>query len=424
MTIRGLSSALTALALCVSAFGTSANAAEPLRVCADPDNLPFSKSEGAERGLYVELAELVAKKLNATPVQYTWYLTYFQRRALRNTANECDAVFALPTDADYRARGLQKTAAFLDVAYALVSAPGFQFGGLDDLKGKKLGVQFQTNPHILLSQRNDLPFTTFKTSDEVFAALGKGEIDAGFLWGPVAGYDNQRLHGGKFKVTALSGPDLTGQVSVAVRREKAELVKDIDAALLALKPEIAALAAKYGFPSGNAVKLTIVSSAEAALPAAALAVRVPHQWVVKTQATEADGAAKPVKPAAKPKAPSGAAAAKAGINAQTTAKAEKDATGGVTRIVPDAAVGLSPVAQLGRVRFNDQCSHCHGSDGASPVRERDVRRLKMRYDAKWKDTAVTTIKNGRADAGMPPWKDILKETEIEQLLAFIETMQK
>lgn len=432
MTIRGLSSALTALALCVCAFSTPALAAEPLRVCADPDNLPFSKSEGPERGLYIDLAELVAKKLNATPVQYSWYLTYFQRRALRNTANECDAVFALPTDADYRARGLQKTAAFLDVGYALVSAPGFQFGGLDDLKGKKLGVQFQTNPHILLSQRNDLPFSTFKTSDEVFAALVKGEIDAGFLWGPVAGYDNQRLHGGKFKVTALSGPDMTGQVSVAVRSEKAELIKDIDAALLALKPEIAALAAKYGFPSGNAVKLTIVSSAEAALPTATLAVRVPHQWVVKTQANATDGAANPGKPVGKPaakpaasdKPPSGAAAAKAGVKAQTSAKAEKDSTGGVTRIVPDAAVGLSPVAQLGRVRFNDQCSHCHGSDGASPVRERDVRRLKMRYDAKWKETAVGTIKNGRADAGMPPWKDILKDTEIEQLLAFIETMQK
>jgi polar amino acid transport system substrate-binding protein len=97
------------------ALSTSSIAAEPLKVCADPDNLPFSKSEGSERGLYVELAELVAKKLDATPVQYTWWLTYFQRRALRNTAGDCDAVFALPTDADYKARGLQKTPAFLEV---------------------------------------------------------------------------------------------------------------------------------------------------------------------------------------------------------------------------------------------------------------------------------------------------------------------
>lgn len=419
MKIAGLLPVALALALGASAF---AYAAEPLRVCADPDNLPFSKSEGPDRGLYVDLAELVAKKLNATPVQYTWYLTYFQRRALRNTAGECDAVFALPASADYRARGLQKTAAFLDLGYALVSAPGFQFGSLDDLKGKRLGVQFQTNPHILLSQRNDLPFTTYKTSDEVFAALAKGEIEAGFLWGPAAGYDNQRLHGGKYKVTSLTGPDLTGQVAVAVRREKTDLIKEIDSALVALKPEIAALAVKYNFPSGKPVNLTLVSSA-GGLSAAPLFAQakghgqggttsVPAHWMVHAQAKPAD-AQSPAKPAAKPATKTAAAA-----------KSEKEATGGVTRIVPDAAVGLSPTALLGRVRFNDQCSHCHGSDGASPVRERDVRRLKMRYDAKWKDTAVTTIKAGRADAGMPPWKDILKDAEIEQLLAFIETLQK
>ena len=418
------------VALMALAAPTLAVAAEPLRVCADPDNLPFSKSEGPERGLYVDLAELVAKRLNATPVQYSWYLTYFQRRALRNTVNECDAVFALPTDADYRARGLQKTASFLDIGYALVSAPGFQFNGLDDLKGKRLAVQFQTNPHILLSQRNDMPFTTHKTADEVFAALAKGEIDAGFLWGPVAGYDNQRLHGGKWKVTPLTGPDLTGQVSVAVRREKADLIKDIDGALVALKPEIAALATKYGFPQSSPVKLTIVAKADALPTMATNAQRVPvahlstrvvtvrGNLVVNVQAQTDE--VKQAKPSPKPKA--AASAAKAGTNAQAAAKA---AAGGVAmQTAAEQAPALSPGAQLGRVRFNDQCSHCHGSDGASPIRERDIRRLKMRYDAKWKDVATVTIKNGRNDLGMPPWKDILKEPDIEQLLSFLETLQK
>lgn len=411
MTYRAILSATLALALSTA---TALTAAEPLRVCADPDNLPFSKSEGPERGLYVDLAELVAKKINATPVQYTWYLTYFQRRALRNTANECDAVFALPADADYRARGLQKTAAFLDMGYALVSAPGFVFNSLDDLKGKRLAVQFQTNPHILLSQRNDMPFTTLKTSDEVFAALAKGEIDAGFMWGPVAGYDNQKLHASKWKVTPLVGPDLTGQVAVAVLRDKPELVKAIDRALVDLKPEITALAAKYGFPQTSPVKLTLVSKADTHANTSRLAsVAVPTPWLVKTQA-KTDESTGTAKPAAKPAAP-----------AKKPVTKEATKSSGITVLpggVQDAS--LSPTAQLGRVRFNDQCSHCHGADGASPIRERDIRRLKMRYDAKWKETAITTVKNGRADLGMPPWKDILKEPEIDQLLAFIETLQK
>ena len=407
MTIRGFSIALTGFALSVS---TALFAAEPLRVCADPDNLPFSKSEGPERGLYIDLAELVAKRMEATPVHYTWWLTFYQRRALRNTAGECDAVFALPTDADYKARGLQKTAAFLDVGYALVAAPGFQFKSLNDLKGKRLAVQFQTNPHIVLSQMEGFTFSTFRTSDEVFEALAKGEAEAGFLWGPVAGYDNQRRFANRWRVTPLSGNDMNGQVSVAVSRDKPELLKSIDAALLALKPEIAALAEKYGFPQGKPVN--IAQSQMRSNEGATRTVHVPQQLISLVQQKPADTSA--------------AKAAGAGVKTQKTTQAAGQAAkaGVAVQAAAEQTPALSQEALLGRVRFNDQCSHCHGSDGASPIRERDVRRLKMRYDAKWQEMALTTIKNGRADLGMPPWKDMLKEPEIQQLLSFLETVQK
>ena len=405
MTIRGFSLVLTSLLI-----STSLLAAEPLRVCADPDNLPFSKQEGPERGLYVDLAELVAKRLDATPVHYTWWLTFYQRRALRNTVNECDAVFALPTDADYKTRGLKKTAAFLELSYAVVAAPGFQFNSLNDLKGKRLAVQYQTNPHIVLSQLEGYTFSTFRTSDEVFQALAKGEAEAGFLWGPVAGYDNQHRFANRWRVTPLTGNDMNGQVSVAVRQDKPELLKSIDEALVALKPEIAALAQKYGFPQGKPVNIAQLQNP--ASPAART-VHVPQQMISLVQQKPADT------PAAK-------AAAGAGVKAQkTTQSAGQAAKAGVAvQAAKEQTPELSPAALLGRVRFNDQCSHCHGSDGASPIRERDVRRLKMRYDAKWVETATATIKNGRADQGMPPWKDMLKEPEIQQLLSFLETVQK
>jgi len=79
---------------------SAASAADTLRVCSDPDNLPFSKSEGADKGLYIELAELVGKRLG-TPVEYVWWLSFNQRRALRTTMDGCDAYFALPADAQY-----------------------------------------------------------------------------------------------------------------------------------------------------------------------------------------------------------------------------------------------------------------------------------------------------------------------------------
>ena len=405
MKTRGLPLALIALAFSASVF-----AAEPLRVCADPDNLPFSKSEGPERGLYVDLAELVAKRLDATPVHYTWWLTFYQRRALRNTAGECDAIFALPTNADYKARGLKKSVGFLELSYAVVAAPGFQFNSLNDLKGKRLAVQYQTNPHIVLSQLEGFTFSTFRTSDEVFAALAKGEAEAGFLWGPVAGYDNQHRFANRWRVTSLTGNDMNGQVSVAVRQDKPELLKSIDEALVALKPEIAALAVKYGFPQGKPVNIAQLQ--KPTNEGVTRALHVPQQMISLVQQKPADT------PAAK--------AAGAGVKTQKTTQAAGQAAkaGVAVQAAKEQTPELSPAALLGRVRFNDQCSHCHGADGASPIRERDVRRLKMRYDAKWIETATATIKNGRADQGMPPWKDMLKEPEIQQLLSFLETVQK
>jgi polar amino acid transport system substrate-binding protein len=419
MTIRGHMTAISriqtwAAALCALLLSTAALSAEPLRVCADPDNLPFSKSEGPERGLYVDLAELVAKKLEATPVQYTWWLTFNQRRALRNTAGECDAVFALPTDADYKARGLQKTPAFLDVGYAVVAPPAFQFSSLNDFKGKRLAVQFQTTPHILLSQLEGFTFTTFRNSDEVFAALAKGEVDASFLWGPVAGYENMKRHNGRWKVTPLTGSDMSGQVSVAVRRDKPELAKTIEVALAALKPEIEALADKYGFPRSKPVNIAQgnMGRTEAGGSAHSIQeqaqIKVPSHLVALVQQKPTDE----VVPAAKTTSKQKQTAAK-------NTKVEKP-----TAVVEAPAPAMSEKAALGRVRFNDQCSHCHGTDGASPLRERDLRRIKLRYDAKWMETALTTIKNGRSELGMPPWKDILAEAEIQQLLSFLETQQK
>jgi hypothetical protein len=58
------------------------------------------------------------------------------------------------------------------------------------------------------------------------------------------------------------------------------------------------------------------------------------------------------------------------------------------------------------------------------VRERDLRRLKSRYDAKWEETAQKTIRDGRIEQGMPTWKDILKESEVKELMTFLVSIQR
>ena len=60
-------------ALIIFAIGTAAIAATPdktLRVCADPNNLPFSNRSG--QGFENKIAETIARELGG-PVQYTWW---------------------------------------------------------------------------------------------------------------------------------------------------------------------------------------------------------------------------------------------------------------------------------------------------------------------------------------------------------------
>jgi polar amino acid transport system substrate-binding protein len=397
MAIRGNMKAWAfAAALAAGALVAPAAGAEPLRVCADPDNLPFSKEQGPERGMYVDLAELVGKQLNR-PVEYTWYYTQMQRRALRNTIlqDACDAVFALPANADYKVRGLQRSQPFLQVSYAIVAAPGFAFASLEDLKTKRLAVQYSSTPQIVLATQGGFNYTTYRSVEESLDGLAKGEVDAAFVWGPVAGYENKKRWNNRWRVTPVAGHDFAGAVAVAVRRGKDALAADIDRALVELKPQIAALAEQYGFPREAPVNL---ASAHAA---ARTTVAVPATlWQVVSETVPT----KNVKPVATPK---------------PVTKAASAATA-----VADAAPALSESAGAGRVQFNDRCSHCHGTDGYSPVRERDVRYLKMRYSDKWQDTAATTIKNGRPDAGMPTWKEVLKESEVQQIISFLMTVQK
>src|ERR671913_2356739 len=68
--------------------------ARELRVCADPNNLPFSNE--AREGFENRIVELIARDLGAT-VAYTWWA---QRRGfIRHTLNArlCDIVMGLPS---------------------------------------------------------------------------------------------------------------------------------------------------------------------------------------------------------------------------------------------------------------------------------------------------------------------------------------
>ena len=369
-TLKGVLSAAAIASFTLS----TAFAADTLRVCSDPDNLPFSKSEGTDKGLYIELAEMVGQRLDAK-VEYVWWLSFNQRRALRNTMEGCDAYFALPADAEYKVKGLVKSNPFLSVSYAIVAPQGIKISNLSDLKKTKVGVLHASPPQILLASQEGYTYSTFRSQEEVFQALDKKEIDTALLWGPSAGFDNKTLFGNRWQVIPVKGEGLGGQVAIALSKDNPALKDRINKVLEELQPEIQRLTVKYGFPMQD----PLLVNSRKATPSFA------HNT-----------------------------SAKSGFIKVSDKSAQREWL---------VAEGGDTVAEA-KSNFNNKCSHCHGTNGASPVSERDLRKLSMRYKDEWKTVAFNTITKGRPDLGMPTWGGILPDEEIKSIIEFLATMQK
>jgi ABC-type amino acid transport substrate-binding protein/mono/diheme cytochrome c family protein len=349
-------------------------------VCADPDNLPFSRAEGPDRGLYVELAELVAGRLGLRS-EYAWFLSHYGRRAVRNTllADRCDAYFGLPDDTEFMGRSVIRTRPFLDVGYAVIGPRPLTLSSLDEIKGRRVAVQFGTTPQLLLATRPGFHAVTFKLAEEAMEALTRGEADVAFLWGPTAGYFNKTRLGGAYAIVPIAGEGLQWQAAVGVRKGQDSLKADLDRVLDQLKPEINTLADKYGFPLGRPVNV--------------------------------DGQRGMLRPPER------------GAGALELMQLQE----GTTRPTPSAGVASSTadgLIRLGRSLFNQHCSHCHAPNAMSPEPTRDLRRLALRYGSRMREAAYATITVGRVDKGMPAWKDLLGEEGIQNVLGFLESVQR
>jgi mxaJ protein len=172
-----------------------------LRVCADPNNLPFTNRAG--EGFENRLAELVAKEMNAT-LQYTWWA---QRRGfIRNTlkAETCDVVMGVPTSFELAAT----TKPYYRSSYVFVTradAP-FRVASFDDpvLRRLRIGVQIigddyanappahaLTNRGIVGNVRGYTVYGDYSQPNppaRVVDAVAKGDIDVAIVWGPLGGY--------------------------------------------------------------------------------------------------------------------------------------------------------------------------------------------------------------------------------------------
>ncbi|SEC65139.1 substrate-binding domain-containing protein [Bradyrhizobium erythrophlei] len=230
-----------------------------LRICADPRNLPFSNDKG--EGFENKLGELFAEKLQKK-LDYMYFpqATGFVRITLGS--HRCDVIMGFPQGDDLA----QGTNPYYRTAYAIVAKPG---SGLDEvttlederLKGKHIGIVAGTPPATnmaingLMSNAKPYPLmidTRYDSSAEAMMNdLEKGEIDAGILWGPMAGFyakkANPPLH-----VTPLlketTGPKLVYRIGMGVRASDQNWKRQLNRLIQENQPAINKILLDFGVP--------------------------------------------------------------------------------------------------------------------------------------------------------------------------------
>jgi len=167
-----------------------------LRVCADPANMPFSNTK--EEGFENKIARIIADELGV-PVEYTWFpqAMGFTRNTL--LARRCDVIIGTGQGD----REVLNTNHLYRSAYALVYRPNNGLDGVDSLhdprlKGKRIGVVISTPPATLIAKAglmgNAKPYRLMvdrrhdSPAEEMTKDIRENEVDAGVLWGPIAGY--------------------------------------------------------------------------------------------------------------------------------------------------------------------------------------------------------------------------------------------
>ncbi len=180
--------AAAAVAAPASTFGTDpGEAGGPLRVCADPDNLPFSSASGPRRGFYLDLADRIGQSLGR-PVQAVWYPDNGARGVRASlVAGLCDLQVGLPADG-FMERRLAMSQPFASFTYTLVFPRGSAARTLDDLRGKRIVVQLGSPPQTVIALRDDIEAVTVRSPEEGIRALRDGLAEGAWLWGPSVGF--------------------------------------------------------------------------------------------------------------------------------------------------------------------------------------------------------------------------------------------
>lgn len=236
-----------------------------LRVCADPNNLPFSNERG--EGFENRLATLIAGELGRR-VEYTWWA---QRRGfVRNTlrAGACDLIPGIPSGLE----ALATTAPYYRSTYVFVTRPelGPPIESFDDPRLRRvtvgvhlIGDDYNNPPPVVALARRGIVrnvrgYTIYgdyrqpNPPARLIDAVTRGEVDVAVVWGPLGGYFGGRSAG--LRVTPVREADagigvpFVFAIAMGVRADDSLLAREVGAVLARRAPEVRRILEEYGVP--------------------------------------------------------------------------------------------------------------------------------------------------------------------------------
>lgn len=254
------------LAVCGWAAATGSASAEEFRVCADPNNLPFSDRSGA--GFENKLADMVARDLGQK-VAYTWHA---QRRGfIRETlkAKACDVIMGVPSALDM----VETTRPYYRSQYMFVTRTDARLDvtSLDDprLRRLRIGVHLigddgaNTPPADALASKGIVhniegymiygDYRRAAPPARLLDAVADGDVQIAAVWGPLAGYFAARS-AVPLRLTPITGTAAFAplafafDIAVGVRHGDDDRRDQIDRILVRRQAEIHSLLDAYGVP--------------------------------------------------------------------------------------------------------------------------------------------------------------------------------
>ena len=243
-----------------------------LRVCQDPNNLPFSNR--AQAGFENRIAALFAQELG-WKLEHTWFPQRigFIRNTLRAKVEnsdryKCDLVTGVPAGFELAAT----THPYYHSSYALAYVKG---KGLDGVHGLEdlIALKPEQRARLRIGAFSASPVTEWLVQNKLMEQvdwyqmqsgdaeqypgqiierdLASGKIDVAFVWGPIAGYFAKHARGAPMVAVPLpSRPGLKLDVGIAmgVRQGDKAFRQRVDELIDANRGKIAAILDDYGVP--------------------------------------------------------------------------------------------------------------------------------------------------------------------------------